>query len=86
MSPIARARAWLTASLGRRLLATLHLRRIEAVQVKLQDIEEKDKPKRRPIPGHIPHMEVEPTPGADARADGGGRQRRIGEHVTEELE
>jgi hypothetical protein len=55
-------------------------------RMKLPDVEEKDKPKRRPIPDHIPRMEVELTPGADACADCGGRLRRIGEDVTEELE
>jgi transposase len=55
-------------------------------RMRLPDIEEKDKPKRRPIPDHIPRMEVELTPGADACADCGGRLRRIGEDVTEELE
>ncbi|XOJ26111.1 IS66 family transposase zinc-finger binding domain-containing protein [Paracoccus sp. SJTW-4] len=55
-------------------------------RMKLPDIEEKDKPKRRPIPDHIPRMEVELTPGADACAECGGRLRRIGEDVTEELE
>ena len=55
-------------------------------RMKLPDIEEKDKPKRRPIPDHIPRMEVELTPGSDACADCGGRLRRIGEDVTEELE
>jgi len=55
-------------------------------RMKLPDIEEKNKPKRRPIPDHIPRMEVELTPGADACADCGGRLRRIGEDVTEELE
>lgn len=55
-------------------------------QMKLPDIEEKDKPKRRPVPDHIPRMEVELTPGADACADCGGRLRRMGEDVTEELE
>lgn len=48
-------------------------------RMKLPDIEEKDKPKRRPIPDHIPRMEVELTPGAEACADCGGRLRRIGE-------
>ena len=38
-------------------------------RMKLPDIEEKDKPKRRPIPDHIPRMEVELTPGADASSD-----------------
>ena len=55
-------------------------------RLKLPDVEEKDKPKRRPIPDHIPRMEVELSPGADACADCGGRLRRIGEDVTEELE
>jgi len=48
-------------------------------RMKLPDIEEQDKPKRRPIPDHIPRMEVELTPGANACADCGGRLRRIGE-------
>lgn len=55
-------------------------------RMKLPDIEEKDKPKRRPIPDHIPRREVELTPSTDACADCGGRLRRIGEDVTEELE
>ena len=55
-------------------------------RMKLPDIEEKDKPKRRPIPDHIPRLEVEMTPGADACAGCGERLRRIGEDVTEELE
>ena len=55
-------------------------------RMKLPDIGEKDRPRRRPIPGHIPRMEVELGPGADACADCGGRLRRIGEDVTEELE
>lgn len=53
--------------------------------MKLPDIEEKDTPKRRPIPDHIPRMEVELPPGPDACADCGGRLRRIGGDVTEEL-
>jgi Transposase and inactivated derivatives len=55
-------------------------------RMRLPDIEEKDKPRRRPIPDHIPRMEVELAPGTDACADCGGRLRRIGEDVTEELE
>lgn len=55
-------------------------------RMKLPDIEEKDKPKRRPMPDHIPRMEVEMTLGTDACADCGGRLRRIGSDVTEELE
>lgn len=46
-------------------------------RMRLPDIEEKDKPKRRPIPDHIPRMEVELGPGAEACADCGGRLRRI---------
>ena len=55
-------------------------------RMKLPDIEEKDKPKRRPIPDHIPRMEVELTPSTDACADCGGRPRRGGGDVTEALE
>ena len=54
-------------------------------RMKLPDIE-KDKPKRRLIPDHIPRMEVELASGAHACADCDGRLRRIGEDVTEELE
>lgn len=57
-----------------------------SARMKLPDVDEKDKPKRRPIPDHIARMEVELTPSADACADCGGRLRRIGEDVTEELE
>jgi transposase len=32
-------------------------------RMKLPDVEEKDKPTRRPIPDHIPRMEIELTPG-----------------------
>ncbi len=45
-----------------------------------------DKPKRRPIPDHIPRMEVELTPGSADCARCGGKLRRLGEDVTEELE
>ena len=54
-------------------------------RMRLPDIEEKGRPKRRPIPDHIPRMEVELTPGADACADCGGRLRRVGTDTTEEL-
>jgi transposase len=54
-------------------------------RLRLPDVE-KDRPKRRPIPDHIPRMEVELSVGADACADCGGRLRRIGEDITEELE
>jgi hypothetical protein len=55
-------------------------------QMRPPGIEEKDKPKRRPTPGHIPRMEVELTPGTDACAECGGRLCQIGEDVTEKLE
>tara|TARA_R110002126_G_scaffold3482_3_gene19899 strand:- start:6783 stop:7688 length:906 start_codon:yes stop_codon:yes gene_type:complete len=52
----------------------------------LPDEDAKDKPKRKPIPDHIPRMEVELTTGADDCAECGGTLRRLGEDVTEELE
>jgi transposase len=55
-------------------------------RLRLPDIEEKGQPKRRPIPDHVPRMEVELSPATDACADCGGKLRRIGEDVTEELE
>jgi transposase len=55
-------------------------------RLRLPDVEEKGQPKRRPIPDHVPRMEVELSPAADACADCGGKLRRIGEDVTEELE
>lgn len=55
-------------------------------RLRLPDVEEKGRPKRRPIPDHVPRMEVELSPAADACADCGGKLRRIGEDVTEELE
>jgi transposase len=45
-----------------------------------------DKPKRKPIPDHIPRIEVELTPGTADCAHCGGKLRRLGEDVTEELE
>lgn len=45
-----------------------------------------DKPKRKPIPDHIPRVEVELTPGNTACTRCGGKLRRLGEDVTEELE
>ena len=55
-------------------------------RLRLPEIEEKGQPKRRPIPDHVPRMVVELSPAADTCADCGGRLRRIGEDVTEELE
>ena len=45
-----------------------------------------DKPKRKPIPDHIPRVEVELTTDNTACAQCGGKLRRLGEDVTEELE
>ena len=45
-----------------------------------------DKPKRKPIPDHSPRVEVELTTGDTACAQCGGKLRRLGEDVTEELE
>jgi transposase len=55
-------------------------------RLRLPDIEEKGQPKRRPVPEHIPRMEVELSPATDVCAGCGGKLRRIGEDVTEELE
>ncbi len=38
-------------------------------RLRLPDVEEKDRPKRRPIPDHVPRMEVELSPAADACAE-----------------
>ena len=51
-----------------------------------EDEPPKDKPRRRPIPDHIPRQHIELTTGDDACADCGGKLRRLGEDVTEELE
>ena len=57
------------------------------VKLRLPDEEPlKDKPKRRPIPDHIPRQHIELTTGDDACAECGGKLRRLGEDVTEELE
>ena len=42
-----------------------------------------EKPKRKPIPDHIPRVEVELTPGDTACAQCGGKLRRLGKDVTE---
>ena len=44
------------------------------------------RPRRRPLPDHIPRMTVEILPGEDACGRCGGRLRRLGEDITEELE
>lgn len=55
-------------------------------KLRLPDDTAADKPKRKPIPDHIPRMEVELTPGNTECAQCGGKLRRLGEDVTEELE
>ena len=45
----------------------------------------KDKPKRKPLPGHLPRNETTLSPG-DACGECGGDLRTLGEDVTEELE
>lgn len=55
-------------------------------RLRLPDEEPKDKPKRRPIPDHIPRQHIELTTDDYACAECGGKLRRLGEDVTEELE
>ena len=61
---------------------------IAALTAKLRRPEDApaDKPKRKPIPDHIPREEVELIPGNTACAHCGGKLRRLGDDVTEELE
>lgn len=54
-------------------------------KIKLPPDEPKDKPKRRPIPDHIPRNNIELLPPKD-HCTWGGALRQIGEDVTEELE
>jgi len=60
------------------------------IKSELPDGEERQeirsKPKRRPIPDHIPRMEVVLAAGDDDCTHCGGRLRRLGEDITEELE
>ena len=44
------------------------------------------KPKRRPIPDRVPRIMIESLPETDDCVACGGRLRRVGEDVTEELE
>ncbi len=48
-------------------------------KLRLPDDTPADKPKRKPIPDHIPRMEVELTPANTACAQCGGKLRRLGE-------
>jgi len=50
-----------------------------------EPVEEKRRPKRKPLPGHLPRNETVLAPG-DACGACGGRLKRLGEDVTEELE
>jgi hypothetical protein len=61
---------------------------IAAITAKLSlpDDAPADKPKRKPVPDHIPRIEIELTPGNTDCANCGGKLRRLGEDVTEELE
>ena len=52
-------------------------------RLRLPDDAPADKPKRKPIPDHIPRVEVELTPGNTACAQCGGKLRRLGKDVTE---
>jgi transposase len=55
-------------------------------RLRLPDVEEEDKPKRRPIPDHVPRMEVDLTTGEESCSVCGGTLRRLGEDITEALE
>jgi len=59
---------------------------ILTAKLSLPEEEPVDKPKRKPIPDHIPHIEVELTPSTSDCAQCAGKLRRLGEDVTEELE
>ena len=52
-------------------------------RLRLPDDPPADKPKRKPIPDHIPRVEVELVPGGTECAQCGGKLRRLGEDVTE---
>ncbi len=55
-------------------------------KLRLPNEEEKSKPKRRPVPDHIPRQEIELTTADEDCAHCGGTLRRLGADVTEELE
>lgn len=64
----------------------------QAAETPVEDVAEapisdgaKRKPKRKPLPEHLPRNETVLSPG-DACADCGGRLKHLGEDVTEELE
>jgi transposase len=55
-------------------------------KLRLPDDAPADKPKRKPVPDHIPRIEAELIPENTDCANCGGKLRRLGEDVTEELE
>jgi len=64
----------------------------QAAETTVEDVTEapvsdgaKRKPKRKPLPSHLPRNETVLSPG-DACSDCGGRLKHLGEDVTEELE
>jgi transposase len=64
----------------------------QAAETPVEDVAEasvpngaKRKPKRKPLPSHLPRNETVLSPG-DACSDCGGRLKNLGEDVTEELE
>ena len=64
----------------------------QAAETPVEDVAEapipngaKRKPKRKPLPSHLPRNETVLSPG-DACSDCGGRLKHLGEDVTEELE
>ena len=70
------------------LMLTLEAEEIaQAVETSKADAstEEKRQPKRRPLPDHLPRHQTTLSAG-DACADCGGKLKRLGEDVTEELE
>ena len=56
------------------------------VRLRLPEDTPANKPERKLVPDHIPQTEVELTPGSAECAQCGGKLRRLGEDVTEELE
>lgn len=68
------------SSLAERLIAEVKAQAILIEKLRLPDPhEEKGKPKRRPIPDHVPRTEIELLPAQDDCAACGGRLRQIGE-------
>ncbi|MBM9594477.1 IS66 family transposase zinc-finger binding domain-containing protein [Rhodobacteraceae bacterium MCCB 386] len=55
-------------------------------RLRLSDVKEEGEPKRRPIPDHVPRMEVELTTGEESCLGCRGTLCRLGEDITEELE